>query len=260
MRLIEREAGAGGLVLRPLSAGLLEPSLAEREGWVDRARMLSIAGRSRKPQIALARELGLNDYPCPAGGCRLTDPGFAGRMKDLLEHEPEIGARDVRLLRWGRHFRLSPKSKAVVGRNEEENGRLAGLAGPDDLIIEPLSARGPTTLVAGSFAGADVDTACAIAASYSTGGAEPIEFEVEGGRTCRRTPLATALARGDLDTMRVRPLRKGWRRESPGVAATGCGARRTESRGRVWLPGRGGRLDDLSRAVPGRGDDRPRGT
>ena len=82
MKLIEAEAGLEGLVVRPLSAALLEPTIPEQKGWIDRSRLLKIRGRSRKPQIELARTYGLTDYPCPAGGCLLTDAGFAGRMMD----------------------------------------------------------------------------------------------------------------------------------------------------------------------------------
>ena len=218
MRLIERESGADGLVLRPLSARLLEPSLPEREGWVDRAEMLSIAGRSRKPQIALARELGLNDYPCPAGGCRLTDPGFAGRMKDLLDHEPEITARDVHLLRWGRHFRLSPTSKAVVGRNEEENGRISSLAGTDDILMEPSALPGPTTLLVGNRAAEEEGFACAVAAAYTAPDRPAVEFDVLRQRVRVQRPVsAKPLPRARLDSLRIGPLPRGWRRAGKGV-------------------------------------------
>lgn len=219
MRLIEREAGAEGLVLRPLSAGLLEPSLPERKGWVDRAKLLSISGRSRKPQIALARELGLNDYPCPAGGCRLTDPGFAGRMKDLLDHEPEITVRDVRLLRWGRHFRLSPTSKAVVGRNEEENKQVSSLAGPEDRLIEPSALPGPTTLLMRNRPAEEEGLACAIAAAYTAPDRPAVEFNARGaGGVCRPTSVKP-LPRERVESLRVRPLSRGWRQSSRGRLA-----------------------------------------
>ena len=101
--LIEKEAGLEGLVVRPLSAQLLPPSIPEEKGWVRRENLLGISGRSRKPQIALAKELGLNDYPCAAGGCLLTDPGFARRVKDLKEHGP-FDMPNIELLKVGRHF------------------------------------------------------------------------------------------------------------------------------------------------------------
>ncbi len=119
MRLIEKEAGLEGLILRPLSAQFLPITLPEREGWIDREKLLNIQGRSRKPQMKLAEQFNIRDYPCPAGGCLLTDPGFARRIRDLMEHQYDFSLNDVHLLKFGRHFRLSPKVKLVVGRNEE---------------------------------------------------------------------------------------------------------------------------------------------
>ncbi len=219
MSLVEREAGAEGLVLRPLSAKLLGPSIPERDGWVDREKLLAISGRSRKPQIGLARELGIGDYPCPAGGCRLTDPGFAGRMKDLLDHEPEITVRDVRLLRWGRHFRLSPASKAVVGRNEEENGRISSLAGAEDILIEPVTVTGPTTLLAGSRTAEEREGAYGIAAAYTAPECAAVEFEVRGAGGVSRPISVKPLPRERVESLRVRPLPRGWRKLS--AALTG---------------------------------------
>jgi len=227
MRTIERESGAEGLVLRPLSARLLEPSIPERNGWVDRERMLSISGRSRKPQISLAREFGINDYPCPAGGCRLTDPGFAGRMRDLLDHEAALDVRSARLLRWGRHFRLTPSCKVILGRNEEENGRLSALAKPEDTIAEPSTLPGPTALVVGEFSGGEVELACAIAAAYVTVREGAVAFEVRGRGTDHRTIRAEALPRERVESMRIGPLPRGWRRAmaAPAGAAADDSAR-----------------------------------
>jgi hypothetical protein len=213
MLLTEREAGATGLVLRPLSAKLLEPSIPEREGLVDRARMLSISGRSRNEQIALARTLGIEGYPAPAGGCRLTEPGFAGRMKDLLERDRQVAARDVQLLKYGRHFRLSFGSKAVVGRNEKENSRVSSLARPGDILVLPTQLPGPTTLILGSADGNDIRLACAMTASYTTRDQPSVELQILGGDQ-PGTFVVSSLPRQSLETFRIRPLRPGWRRSS----------------------------------------------
>ncbi|MEM2322087.1 MAG: hypothetical protein QW657_02630, partial [Candidatus Bathyarchaeia archaeon] len=106
MLLIEREAGLEGKVLRPLSARLLPPTEAEREGWVDRGRLLAIRGRRRTPQIELAAKYGIKDYPNPSGGCLLTDPAFARRVRDHLNHEGKLTLDDAILLMTGRHFRI----------------------------------------------------------------------------------------------------------------------------------------------------------
>ncbi len=138
MRLIEKEAGLEGLILRPLSAKFLPASIPEKEGWVDREKLLNIQGRSRKPQIKLAEHFGIRDYPCPAGGCLLTDPGFAQRMRDLNRYHPDFFLNDVHLLKMGRHFRLSPHLKLVVGRNEEENQKIQTFSQEGDILIKSL--------------------------------------------------------------------------------------------------------------------------
>ncbi|MEO1842241.1 MAG: tRNA (5-methylaminomethyl-2-thiouridylate)-methyltransferase, partial [Pseudomonadota bacterium] len=57
--VVQRESGAGDLLLRPLCAKLQSPTAAERNGWVDRQSLYDFSGRSRKPQMALAAALGI---------------------------------------------------------------------------------------------------------------------------------------------------------------------------------------------------------
>jgi len=120
MKLIDREAGVEGIVLRPLSAKLLEPTIAEKNGWVDREKLLSIKGRSRKPQLEMALKFGLRDYACGGSGCLLTDPVFSRRAKDAINHG-EFNMKNIPLLTRGRHFRLPGGARFVVGRNKKEN-------------------------------------------------------------------------------------------------------------------------------------------
>lgn len=167
MRIIDRESGLDGRLLRPLSARLLEPTIPEKEGLVDREKLMDIQGRSRKPQMALAEEHGITDYPCAAGGCLLTDPGFAQRMRDLVRSHPDFDLNDVNLLKVGRHFRLSLGAKAVVGRDEEENRRLQLLARQSDFLFEVRSCGSPVTLLRGEAGGAEIHLAAAITARYS---------------------------------------------------------------------------------------------
>ncbi|MFQ6002661.1 MAG: hypothetical protein ACE5KJ_02840, partial [Candidatus Zixiibacteriota bacterium] len=127
MNLIEKESDLEGKVLRPLSAKLLEPTQVEKKGTVDREKLLSIQGRSRRPQIALAKSYRIEDYPCPAGGCLLTDENFARRLKESFEHG-EDSMRNIFLLKIGRHFRLPSKAKVIAGRDQEENQALLSLA------------------------------------------------------------------------------------------------------------------------------------
>lgn len=168
MRIIERDSGLEGLILRPLSAKLFPPTVPEKEGWVNREKLLAIQGRSRKPQIKLAEELGIHDYPCPAGGCLLTDNKFSGRLKDLMRYTPDFSLKDARLLKLGRHFRFTPESKLVVGRNEKENASLTSLAEESDLYFTPAEeVNGPTGLGRGIFRQDEILLASQIIARYS---------------------------------------------------------------------------------------------
>ena len=147
MALIERESGLERMVVRPLSAGLLPPSIPEEQGLVNRTELLSIQGRSRKDQIHLAETYELHDYPCPAGGCLLTDPEFSERLRELLQHEPAFTIADARLLSIGRHFRLPGGAKVMIGRNESENRRLETATEPGDWLLAAKDTPGATTLI-----------------------------------------------------------------------------------------------------------------
>ncbi len=147
---IEKESGLLGLVLRPLSAKLLPETIPEKNGWVSRAKLLDFSGRSRSPQIALAKLFEIKDYPCSAGGCLLTDAGFSRRINDLLWHS-ELEMKNIELLKIGRHFRISKKTKLIVARNEKEGERLIGLARAGDAIFEPKELPGPTAILRGNF-------------------------------------------------------------------------------------------------------------
>ena len=169
MRLIEKESGLSGYILRPLSAKLLPPTVPEEKGLVDRDKLMDIRGRSRKPQMALAEELGMKDYPCPAGGCLLTDAGFSARLRDLLEHEGRLTVPEVKLLKHGRHFRLSPSAKAVVGRDQADNAKLELLAREGDWLMKAVEVEGPLTLVRGEASDADLNLAARLTARYGQG-------------------------------------------------------------------------------------------
>lgn len=164
--LIERESGMAGRILRPLSARHLDPTEAELKGWVNREHLLSIEGRSRKPQIALAEEYGIRDYPCPAGGCLLTDARFAARLRDLFAHQDRVGMADIRLLKIGRHFRAGD-CKIVCGRDQKENELLQRATVSGDRLFEVFGAVGPTVLLRGEPTGEALRVAASIAAAYS---------------------------------------------------------------------------------------------
>src|SRR3989338_3862497 len=171
LRLIEKEAGVAGLVVRPLSSKVLEPTEPEKLGWVDREKFLSVSGRGRKTQISLAKELNINDYPCPAGGCLLTNEGYARKVKDLIKHK-EFTLENIAFLKTGRHFRIDSHSKLIVGRDEKENLKLLGLAKDGDFIFEPIEEiKGPAALGRGGFQNEkSIEQSCRIIGRYCDNG------------------------------------------------------------------------------------------
>ena len=175
LRAIERDSGLEGRLLRPLSAKLLKPTLPEVEGLVDRRQLLDISGRSRLRQIALAKELGIEDYPQPAGGCcYLTDESFARKFFDVLDareargEERRLEQEEVLLLSTGRHFRLSPRAKLIVGRSEVENALLERHAG-GRARLEAQGVLGPVALVEGLPTWEERQQASRIVARYGKG-------------------------------------------------------------------------------------------
>ncbi|MBI3333667.1 MAG: hypothetical protein HYZ93_06225 [Candidatus Omnitrophica bacterium] len=147
--LIERQAGLDRLVVRPLSAKVLPPTLPEEQGLIDRQRLYGITGRSRKEQMELAVRYGILEYPNPAGGCLLTDREFGNRVRDLFESQEEVDLEEMELLQLGRHFRANPLTKLIVGRNEEENATLAEYLAPGRLFFVPDRFPGPVVLLIG---------------------------------------------------------------------------------------------------------------
>ncbi len=150
IQTIEKESGLEGRILRPLSAQHFPPTIPELEGIVDREKLLSFSGRSRKPQIDLADKLGVKEYPCPAGGCLLGDKVIASRLRDLFAHVPDYDLPDLHLLKVGRHFRLNPELKIILGRNKLENEQIQATARPVSVLFTPFDFRGPTCLATGN--------------------------------------------------------------------------------------------------------------
>ena len=171
MPIIASESGAGERLLRPLTAHNLPPTLPERLGWVDRAKLHGFQGRNRKPQMALARQYGFSDYAQPAGGCCfLTDARYAGKLRDLwrARGERDYEVDDVMLLKVGRHIRPAPHYKLIVGREEGENRFLAGYR-RRFTHLRTVSHEGPLTLVDGRLDADDATLAARIVARYSQG-------------------------------------------------------------------------------------------
>jgi tRNA U34 2-thiouridine synthase MnmA/TrmU len=146
LEIVEKMSGIKGLVLRPLSAKLLPVTLVEEKGLVDREKLEDISGKSRKRQIKMAEKYRLKEYPTPAGGCLLTDPGFSSKLKKLLEWRGRLLERDISLIKMGRLF-FDEEGFLVIGRNEQENEKLRRIARPDDVLITNASIQGPLTVV-----------------------------------------------------------------------------------------------------------------
>lgn len=168
LRYVEKNSGYDGYVLRPLSAKRLPETIPEKEGLVDREKLLDITGRGRKRQIELAKKYGVTDYPAPAGGCLLTDKGYSHRLKDYFEHEPEPLEREMHLLKHGRHFRLPKGGKIIVGRTKSDNTFLEKYADlSKDTLIRLQRKPGPLVLFIGEWDEPSVKLAASICVGYS---------------------------------------------------------------------------------------------
>ena len=192
IQMIEKESGLEGLILRPLSAQHFQPTIPEQEGIVDRGKLLAISGRGRKPQIELAGKLGIKDYPCPAGGCLLTDKVIAERLRDLFRHQSDYTLVDLKLLKIGRQFRMRPGLKIIAGRTQVENEQIKFLAPQGSVLFYPIRFRGPVAVASGDTPGTEDEEAIgSILARYSQD-------------TCPKYLIARDVVGGEKSTFSVR--------------------------------------------------------
>jgi tRNA-specific 2-thiouridylase len=180
LRIVERDSGTEGILLRPLCAKNLKPTQAELKGMVNREKLLAFSGRSRKPQMKLAEDLGLRHYPSPAGGCILTDPILASRIKKYFSERQNVTVKEALLLQVGRHFRFSRGQHLIVGRREEENQRLMELRQDEDVFLKVQGISGPLGLIRGKAGAEELDLAASIVARYSKA-KERVGVEVQYG-------------------------------------------------------------------------------
>jgi len=197
--IVERSSGLKGRLVRPLSAKLLDPTVPETEGLLDREALLDIQGRGRDRQIALAAEFGIEDYPSPAGGCKLTEKGYGRRLRDLLEHEGLDDLRLVEMLSAGRRFRLPGGTGVILGRDRHDNAMLRGCGIPGALVA-PVNCPGPTALLPGGAAtSADLALAVELVAAYSRfdrlGADVKVAVSGSGEETVRDVPPAACADR-----------------------------------------------------------------
>ncbi len=166
LNFVAKRSGLGRLVVRPLSAQRLAITLPEERGWIDRRGLLDIAGRGRKPQLALAAEFGIDDFPQPAGGCFLTDAAVASRFYGWVARLGTVGPRELVTFRLGRHFILPKGAYAVAGRDERENHTLQTLL-PEATHLVVRDTPGSSVFVLHEPSHEDLVAAAGIAARYS---------------------------------------------------------------------------------------------
>ncbi|MGM0418197.1 MAG: tRNA 4-thiouridine(8) synthase ThiI [Thermodesulfobacteriota bacterium] len=166
LKYVEKRSGYKGYIVRPLSGGLLPETIPEQRGWIKRSDLCKISGRSRKQQIELAKKYNVSDYPAPAGGCLLTDKIYSKRLSDLMEFQGIIELNDYELLKYGRHLRISPCEKLIVGRDEKENEQIFAISKEIECItMKVLDYPGPFSILRGS--GENMFTAGSACAAYT---------------------------------------------------------------------------------------------
>lgn len=168
LRYVEKHSGFDGRIIRPLCAKLLPETRMEQEGLVDREQLMAISGRSRKIQMAMAKEFGVKTFPSPAGGCLLTDKGFSLRLKDLMARHDPVEKRYLNYLKYGRHFRIDPVSKVIAGRSKHDNRNLMKHFDKTvDILIKHAHLPGPDVLLTGHLSDVNIRKAAEICAAYT---------------------------------------------------------------------------------------------
>lgn len=167
--VVKKESGFSDKILRPLCAKNLTPTKMELEGLVDREKLMDISGRSRKIQMELAEKWGIKDYPSPAGGCKLTEPNYAKRLRDLLDKKEDIIASDLGVLKYGRHFRVSEKAKIISTRTAEEAQEIKQYLTKKDMIFLAKDFNGSMVIIIGEATAEDIEFAAKITGRYCKG-------------------------------------------------------------------------------------------
>ena len=158
LKTVAKESCLGDLLVRPLSAKLLEESRPEREGKLIRGRLFDIKGRSRDKQKELVERFGIKEYASPGGGCLLTDQEFSQRLIKLFDYWPDCSGDDIELLKNGRVLwfktqiaaddrQIATNALMVIGRDKEDCENLEKLAKKGDIMVKLKEIVGPLTIV-----------------------------------------------------------------------------------------------------------------
>ena len=188
LQTVLNESNCDGLLLRPMSAKMLTPTIAEENGWVDRDKLEGITGRSRDRQLELAKEIGLENFESPGGGCLLTDENFTKKMNDFIKHGI-FEVKDIPLMKFGRHLRLKDGAKLVVGRNQEENGFLQEIQNDKYYHIKTVGLPGPHAMLSKDASDEDKALATKIILTYCKTKKNQIYTVAYDGEETQGSPL-----------------------------------------------------------------------
>lgn len=199
LMLIEKEAGLKNKIVRPLCAKLMPETEAEKKRYIDRKKLLAYEGRGRRPQLDLAHEYKIKGFMCGGSGCRLTDREYAKKVKDLFEHKKRATVNDVKLLNFGRQFRIG-KTKIIVGRNEIDNTNLENLKQKTDILLQPKEVMGPTTLIRGPANKNIIELAAKLTVRYSDADQAVILY---GKEKLNKEIIVNKAKEGEIDKIRI---------------------------------------------------------
>ncbi len=190
LQTVLNESNCEGLLLRPMSAKKLEPTIPELKGWVEREKLEAIHGRSRDRQFELAAQFGLKDYESPGGGCLLTDENFSKKMRDFIAYDT-FEIPDIPVLKHGRHLRLPDGAKLVIGRNKEENEKLQEIINDKFIHIRTVGIPGPRSLLSRNATQNDRELATKLVLTYCKTSAEETYTLDYEGETISGSPLGS---------------------------------------------------------------------
>jgi tRNA U34 2-thiouridine synthase MnmA/TrmU len=204
LNYVAKHSGYKGYILRPLSAKNLPETIPEKEGLVDREQLLDIAGRGRKRQMELARKFGITEYPAPAGGCLLTDKGYSNRLRDIFEHQETCSEAELHLLKFGRHFRLNPENKLIVGRTAKDNEQILKYHNPaTDTVIDVKDYPSPIGLAPRTAADNTLLLAASICIGYSKAPKlSPVDVAIKKGQK-EKVIQVIAIQPGDVRKLMI---------------------------------------------------------
>lgn len=205
--IVKKESGFSEKILRPLCAKNLKETQMEIDGLVDREKLLDISGRNRKIQMELAEKWGIKDYPSPAGGCKLTEPNYSIRLREILNRKENVTEKDIELLRYGRHFVTENKTKIVVSRTGEEGEKIKPLLTKNDMVFFTSKFNGAMVIIpeGNNPSEEDITLACKIAVRYSKGKDEKL-VEVKYGNaltTFNSTKEVEAISQEELEQYNI---------------------------------------------------------